>query len=235
MKHWQELGQILDRVLHLAREGRPAALAIVTRIRGSAYRRPGAKLLVEDDGSLLGGVSGGCLEEDVRQVGSGRPPQRRLARAPLRDGRRRHQGLGPGPGLRRRGGRRRPARDRRRGAGDVGEGARPPGSGVPVRALDRRRGRGGRADVGRGESRAAWPEAWRTPRPRPRSKRWPGGAARPPLEPPRGRVAHGLHRGPRAAARTSSCAAPVTTRGPWSPSRPPPDSASSSPTIARRI
>jgi len=69
VKHWQELGQILDRVLHLAREGRPAALAIVTRIRGSAYRRPGAKLLVEDDGSLLGGVSGGCLEEDVRQVG----------------------------------------------------------------------------------------------------------------------------------------------------------------------
>jgi xanthine/CO dehydrogenase XdhC/CoxF family maturation factor len=69
VKHWQELGQILDRVLLLAREGRPAALAIVTRIRGSAYRRPGAKLLVEDDGSLLGGVSGGCLEEDVRQVG----------------------------------------------------------------------------------------------------------------------------------------------------------------------
>ena len=69
MKHWQELGQILDRVLRLARAGRPAALAIVTRIRGSAYRRPGAKLLIEEDGSFLGGVSGGCLEEDVRQVG----------------------------------------------------------------------------------------------------------------------------------------------------------------------
>ena len=26
MKHWQELGQILDRVLHRAREDRPAAL-----------------------------------------------------------------------------------------------------------------------------------------------------------------------------------------------------------------
>jgi xanthine/CO dehydrogenase XdhC/CoxF family maturation factor len=69
MKHWQELGQILDRVLRLARAGRPAALAIVTRIRGSAYRRPGAKLLIDGDGSFLGGVSGGCLEEDVRQVG----------------------------------------------------------------------------------------------------------------------------------------------------------------------
>jgi xanthine dehydrogenase accessory factor len=69
MKHWQELGQILDRVLGLAREGRPAALATVTRIRGSAYRRPGARLLIEDGGLVLGGVSGGCLEEDVRQVG----------------------------------------------------------------------------------------------------------------------------------------------------------------------
>ena len=69
MKHWQELGQILDRVLRLAREGRPAALATVTRIRGSAYRRPGARLLIEDGGLALGGVSGGCLEEDVRQAG----------------------------------------------------------------------------------------------------------------------------------------------------------------------
>jgi len=69
VKHWQELGQILDRALRLAQEGRPAALAIVTRIRGSAYRRAGAKLLIEDSGAVLGGVSGGCLEEDVRQIG----------------------------------------------------------------------------------------------------------------------------------------------------------------------
>jgi len=69
VKHWQELGQILDRVLRCAREGRPAALAVVTRIQGSAYRRPGARLLVDESGGLLGGVSGGCLEEDVRQVG----------------------------------------------------------------------------------------------------------------------------------------------------------------------
>ena len=71
MKHWQELGQILDRVLRLGRAGRPAALAVVTRIRGSAYRRPGARLLIEEDGAVVGGVSGGCLEEDVRQVGRG--------------------------------------------------------------------------------------------------------------------------------------------------------------------
>jgi xanthine dehydrogenase accessory factor len=69
MKHWQELAYIADRVVEASRAGRPAALAIVTRIEGSAYRRPGAKLLIEPDGSVAGGVSGGCLEEDVRQVG----------------------------------------------------------------------------------------------------------------------------------------------------------------------
>jgi xanthine/CO dehydrogenase XdhC/CoxF family maturation factor len=69
VKHWQETARILDRVIRLGQQGRPAAIAIVTRIEGSAYRRPGAKLLIEEGGALLGGVSGGCLEEDVRQVG----------------------------------------------------------------------------------------------------------------------------------------------------------------------
>src|SRR5215471_12019533 len=63
------MGHIVDRVLHLGRQGHSAALAIVTHIFGSAYRRPGAKLLIEPSGGVLGGVSGGCLEEDVRQVG----------------------------------------------------------------------------------------------------------------------------------------------------------------------
>ncbi len=69
MKHWQETARVLDRVIGLGQEGRASALAVVTRIRGSAYRRPGAKLLVEDTGAALGGISGGCLEEDVRQQG----------------------------------------------------------------------------------------------------------------------------------------------------------------------
>jgi xanthine/CO dehydrogenase XdhC/CoxF family maturation factor len=37
------------------------------RISGSAYRRPGAKLLVRAGGGTSGGVSGGCLEADVRE------------------------------------------------------------------------------------------------------------------------------------------------------------------------
>jgi xanthine dehydrogenase accessory factor len=69
VKHWQETERILDRLLSLAAGGRRAALAVVVRIEGSAYRRPGARLLIEEDGASLGGVSGGCLEEDVRLLG----------------------------------------------------------------------------------------------------------------------------------------------------------------------
>jgi xanthine dehydrogenase accessory factor len=71
LKHWQELARILDRVVALGRQGRGTALAMVTQISGSAYRRPGAKLLVEAGGSFLGSISGGCLEEDVREIGLG--------------------------------------------------------------------------------------------------------------------------------------------------------------------
>ncbi|MFM9032309.1 MAG: XdhC family protein [Opitutaceae bacterium] len=40
-------------------------LATLVSVAGSSYRRPGARLLVRADGSRLGSVSGGCLEEDV--------------------------------------------------------------------------------------------------------------------------------------------------------------------------
>ena len=69
MKHWQETAQIVGRVAELAAAGGRAAMATVVRIEGSAYRRPGAKLLVEAGGATRGGVSGGCLEADVREVG----------------------------------------------------------------------------------------------------------------------------------------------------------------------
>ena len=42
-----------------------AALVTVVRIEGSSYRRPGARMLVLDDGTYFGGISGGCLEGDA--------------------------------------------------------------------------------------------------------------------------------------------------------------------------
>lgn len=71
MIHWKETADILARLADQSvREG-PAALATVVDVVGSAYRRPGAKLLIERACGTLGGVSGGCLEADVRAVATG--------------------------------------------------------------------------------------------------------------------------------------------------------------------
>jgi xanthine dehydrogenase accessory factor len=67
MKQWLETRQVLERLHAARRDSRRAALATVIRVRGSAYRHEGAKLLVTED-DVTGNVSGGCLEEDVREV-----------------------------------------------------------------------------------------------------------------------------------------------------------------------
>ena len=46
-------------------EGKQTALATVVHLQGSAYRRPGARMLVTIDGKLTGAISGGCLEGDA--------------------------------------------------------------------------------------------------------------------------------------------------------------------------
>jgi xanthine/CO dehydrogenase XdhC/CoxF family maturation factor len=46
---------------------RRAALATVVYVKGSAYRRPGARMLVTAAGRSAGMISGGCLEDDVRE------------------------------------------------------------------------------------------------------------------------------------------------------------------------
>ena len=68
MKQWLETRAVLDFLGRVRAEGKRAALATVVRVRGSAYRHEGAKLVVAEDGSTAGNVSGGCLEQDVREV-----------------------------------------------------------------------------------------------------------------------------------------------------------------------
>jgi xanthine dehydrogenase accessory factor len=45
--------------------GRPVILASVVHVEGSTYRRPGAKLVLTEDGRRIGMVSGGCIEGDL--------------------------------------------------------------------------------------------------------------------------------------------------------------------------
>ena len=77
---------------------RPCALATVVEVLGSAYRRPGARMLVTADGELTGAISGGCLEGDARQrarqaICRGQPA---LVTYDTRDEDDPRHGLGPG-------------------------------------------------------------------------------------------------------------------------------------------
>lgn len=45
--------------------GMKTVLATVVKVEGSSYRKEGARMLVREDGSLTGAISGGCLEGDA--------------------------------------------------------------------------------------------------------------------------------------------------------------------------
>ena len=62
---------VLEAVSDLKDQGRPMALATIVSVSGSTYRRPGARLLVPDEGASVGNLSGGCLEGEVEDVGRG--------------------------------------------------------------------------------------------------------------------------------------------------------------------
>src|SRR5437016_1711127 len=61
------LQQMIRRVAE--NPSRAWALATLVQTEGSTYRKPGARLLVGSDGSTLGVLSGGCLEEEVGHHG----------------------------------------------------------------------------------------------------------------------------------------------------------------------
>lgn len=60
-----ELASIVKEGRVALARGLPTVLATVVAVRGSAYRRPGARMLVTSEGWRAGSISGGCLEADV--------------------------------------------------------------------------------------------------------------------------------------------------------------------------
>jgi xanthine/CO dehydrogenase XdhC/CoxF family maturation factor len=61
----KEIKDILAAYYAATKAGRQTALATVVHVEGSSYRRPGARMLVEDNGKITGAISGGCLEGDA--------------------------------------------------------------------------------------------------------------------------------------------------------------------------
>ena len=61
----KELFAIIQAFEKILAKGQSCALATVVHVDGSSYRRPGARMLVAEDGQLTGAISGGCLEGDA--------------------------------------------------------------------------------------------------------------------------------------------------------------------------
>lgn len=61
----KEIRDIIRSFDQAQQQGKKTALATVVHVDGSAYRRPGARMLITEDGLLTGAISGGCLEGDA--------------------------------------------------------------------------------------------------------------------------------------------------------------------------
>jgi xanthine/CO dehydrogenase XdhC/CoxF family maturation factor len=61
----KEIRAILKSFEKAEQKGKKTALATVVHVEGSSYRRPGARMLITEDGELTGAISGGCLEGDA--------------------------------------------------------------------------------------------------------------------------------------------------------------------------
>jgi xanthine dehydrogenase accessory factor len=59
---------IYEEIVKLRREGRRGAVATIVSVRGSIPSFRTAKMLVRDDGSIVGTIGGGCVEADVWQA-----------------------------------------------------------------------------------------------------------------------------------------------------------------------
>ena len=59
------MADLYEEIVKLKAEGRSAALATIIGTEGSTPRETGAKMLVREDGTILGTIGGGCLEGQV--------------------------------------------------------------------------------------------------------------------------------------------------------------------------
>ncbi|MCC6411617.1 MAG: XdhC family protein [Saprospiraceae bacterium] len=61
----KELHDIILAYDQALRQNKRTALVTVVQVEGSSYRRPGARMLVTEEGEITGAISGGCLEGDA--------------------------------------------------------------------------------------------------------------------------------------------------------------------------
>ena len=57
--------EVIQEAIKLLADGQPGVLATVVRTKGSTPQKPGAMLLIRQDGSGVGTLGGGCVEGDI--------------------------------------------------------------------------------------------------------------------------------------------------------------------------
>ncbi|MED4906670.1 XdhC family protein [Brevibacillus centrosporus] len=65
MSRLQEFREVINQIRMAWQEGHKAALLMLMNVQGSAYRLPGTKVMMAEDGRIFGTISGGCLESDL--------------------------------------------------------------------------------------------------------------------------------------------------------------------------
>jgi xanthine dehydrogenase accessory factor len=60
-----ELKNIVNAFLDAQLKGIQTVLATVVDLDGSSYRKPGVRMLIKENGEMVGAVSGGCVEKEV--------------------------------------------------------------------------------------------------------------------------------------------------------------------------
>jgi xanthine/CO dehydrogenase XdhC/CoxF family maturation factor len=61
----KEIREIINAYNKAKKNKKRLALATLVHLNGSSYRRPGARMIVDEEGQLTGAISGGCLEGDA--------------------------------------------------------------------------------------------------------------------------------------------------------------------------
>jgi xanthine dehydrogenase accessory factor len=65
MSRIDEARKVFERMEQAWQDGEKTVMLTITTVKGSAYRLPGAKMMMTDAGKMLGTLSGGCLESDL--------------------------------------------------------------------------------------------------------------------------------------------------------------------------
>jgi len=60
-----EFKKLIQAYLSASKIGLKSVIATVVALKGSSYRRPGVRMLLNSNGQMVGAVSGGCVEKEI--------------------------------------------------------------------------------------------------------------------------------------------------------------------------